>query len=56
MNTEVKDTEKKEEKKVIILIVNAEPKPWEVKTISFEQVVVLAFHKCEDDPTICTFG
>ena len=32
------------------IIVNAEPKQWKLRTISFEQVVVLAFGSFDDNP------
>jgi hypothetical protein len=43
MNTEIKNPEKKDDKKVATIIVNATPKEWNEKNISFEQVVIVAF-------------
>lgn len=41
-----------EHEKVEILIVNAERKPWHERTVSYKQVVELAFGKYEDNPDI----
>lgn len=41
--TEKKDKEKDDDKKQVVIYVNAQEKEWKEKTISFEQVVVLAF-------------
>ncbi|MBZ5859088.1 multiubiquitin domain-containing protein [Flavihumibacter profundi] len=40
---EKKDNEKYDDKKDVTIYVNAETKDWKEKSISFEQVVVLAF-------------
>jgi hypothetical protein len=40
---EKKDKDKDDDKKEVTIYVNAEPKDWKEKSISFEQVVVLAF-------------
>jgi len=45
-------TDEKKEPKPITIIVNGRPKEWNEKTISFKQVVVLAFSKYEDNDQI----
>jgi hypothetical protein len=42
----------KEVEKKVVLIVNGRQKPWEKKTISFEEVIILAFGKYDNNPNI----
>jgi hypothetical protein len=52
MKTELEKKEKDDDKKELIIFVNAEEKKWHEKTISFEQVVSLAFGGYEENPDI----
>lgn len=40
----------KDKKKEVTLIVNGEEKPWDKEKISFEEVIILAFGKYNNDP------
>lgn len=52
MNQEELKKDKDDEKWDVVIYVNTEEKPWTEKFISFEQVVVLAFGKYEDNEAI----
>jgi hypothetical protein len=52
MNLELEKKEKDDDKKELTIFVNAEEKKWQEKTISFEQVVALAFGNYEENPDI----
>jgi hypothetical protein len=53
---EIRQQEKKlqelEHEKLEVLIVNAESKPWHEHTISYKEVIILAFGIYEDNPDI----
>lgn len=51
MNTTEKNPEQKDNdhSKEITIVVNGRNKPWSEKTISFEQVVILAFGKYDEN-------
>jgi hypothetical protein len=51
-STSATDQDRREQPKVTVLIVNARPKSWDEKHITFRQVVVLAYGQFEDNPVI----
>jgi len=53
MNADQEKTADKPEKhKHLIIFVNTRPKDWDKETISFKEVVILAFGSYSDDPNI----
>jgi len=52
MSNVLEKEEKKDDKKDLVIIVNAEEKVWHDKTISFEQLAAIAYGSYEDNEAI----